>query len=132
MKLTLLPLLFLMMACSKQDNVPANTLVGTWRLVSYCNPVSPTDCTPTTVPSGKGVFVTFTSDGTFTETYENSKYEGYGFLGCQGGYSIEKDDVRIITGCMSSTGGKLVRLVSVDASQLVLNPNGTGNYVFTR
>jgi len=121
-----------MLACSKQDNVPANTIVGTWRLVSYCSPVSATDCTPTNVPTGKGVFVTFTNDGAFTETYENSKYEGYGFLGCQGGYSIEQNDVRITTACMSSLGGKLVRLVSVNASQLVLNPNGTGNYVFTR
>lgn len=133
---TLIPLalLTLLLACSKSGNLtPANQLTGSWRLTNYCKQVSTTGCTAVAVPANKGVFVYFGNDGKFNETYENTKPIEYAFLGCgSGGYRIEGSKLRITALCMSSLSGKLMDLVSVDAHRLVLNPNGTCEYVFVR
>lgn len=134
MKHTLLFLYLLsVVACSKSDNVaPANALMGTWRLSTYCKPGTST-CTTVNVPSDKGVFVTFDYDGKFNEFYENTKPVEYSFLGCgSGGYKIEGNNVRIMALCMSSMNGKQMPVVSINATQLVLNPFGTGEYIFVR
>lgn len=95
--------------------------------------MSSSACTAVTVPAGKNVFVFFGNDGKFSETYENTKPVEYGFLGCgSGNYSIEDEKVRIRALCMSSSNGQLYDIVSISASQLVLNPFGTGEYVFVR
>ncbi|MVM39404.1 hypothetical protein GO730_20520 [Spirosoma sp. HMF3257] len=122
------------LACSKSDTLtPMDDLVGTWQLTSYCKPVSGSACTAVTIPSNKSVLVTFGTNGTFTESYENTKPGEYSFLGCGSGkYSIEGNNVRITALCMSSLGGKLMPVVSIEATRLVLNPFGTGEYVFVR
>ncbi len=131
--LFLLPLLMLL-ACSKSDNVvSSNELVGTWRLIAYCKPVSSSTCTTIAMPAEKGVFISFDNDGTFNESYENTKPVEYAFLGCGGGaYKIEGSNVRITAICMSSMSGKLMQIVSVKNARLVLNPFGTGEYSFVR
>ncbi|GAB3987309.1 hypothetical protein GCM10028807_07040 [Spirosoma daeguense] len=133
----ILILLFLMtgLACSPSDDaVPANNqLVGKWQLLTYCMPSTGSSCTQITVPSDKGVFITFRNDGSFTESYENTKPVDYAFLGCGGGdYSIESNSVRIRALCMSSTYGRLMQIVSVNSTQLILNPFGTGDYLFVK
>ena len=125
----------LLFSCAKpNDAVPtAHGLVGTWRLTTYCKPASSSTCTPTAVPAGKNVFVFFGNDGSFNETYENTKPVEYGFLGCgSGNYSIEGNKVRIRALCMSSSNGQLYNIVSINARQFVMNPFGTGEYVFVR
>ena len=126
--------LFTVWACSKSDEaVPANALVGTWRLATYCKPTSGSACTSVTVPAGKNVFADFTNNGTFNERYENTKPVEYGFLGCGGGtYQIEGDNLRITASCMSSTYGQLFPILSINPDRLTLNPFGTGEYIFER
>lgn len=126
--------LSMIFACSKSDTLtPANGLVGTWRLTSYCKPVSDSTCTAINVPADKGVFVSFDNAGGFKESYENTKPVEYGFLGCGSGtYSIEGNNVRITALCMSSLGGKLMPVASIEANRLVLKPFGTGEYIFVR
>lgn len=135
----ILPLLliWLAMACSMSGNVtpanPANALVGTWRLTTYCKPTGTSTCATVSVPADKRVFVSFDNDGTFSEFYENTKPIDYGFLGCGGGsYKIEGNDVRIFASCMSLSTGQLVKLVSVSDTRLVLNPYGTGESVLVK
>ena len=135
MKYALFFSLLLVFSCSKSnDAVPtANGLVGTWRLTTYCKPASNSSCTSITVPAGKNVFVFFDNDGRFNETYENTKPVEYGFLGCgSGNYAIEGNKVRIRALCMSSSTGQLYDIVSISASQLVMNPFGVGEYVFVK
>ena len=81
----------------------------------------------TIVPLDKKVFVTFTADGYVSEQYQNTRYEGYGFVGCGGTYRFEGNDLRIYPGCSSSSYGLLLKNVSVSNSQLLL-----GSYVFFR
>ncbi|MBD2703844.1 lipocalin family protein [Spirosoma sp. BT702] len=122
------------LSCSKPENAdPANKLVGTWQLINYCQPTTSAACAQVSVPTDKGVFITFTNDGTFNEYYQNTKPIEYGFLGCgSGDYTLEGDGVRIRALCMSSTQGRLMKIVSVDTKQLVLNPFDTGEYVFVK
>ncbi|MFD2937971.1 lipocalin family protein [Spirosoma flavum] len=134
MKHTLLFLYLLsIVACSKSDNAaPTSALMGTWRLSTYCKPGNST-CTSVDVPSDKGVFVTFGYNGEFNEFYENTKPVEYSFLGCgSGDYKMEGKDIRIIALCMSSTNGRLMKLVSIANNRLVLNPFGTGEYIFVK
>lgn len=125
-------LLFTVLACSKSDqDVKANRLVGTWRLTTYCRPTGSASCTAVSVPTDKGVYITFDKDGGFNEFYENTKPIDYSFLGCgMGNYTIEGDEVRIMAVCMSSMQGRLMKIVSVANNQLIINPYGTGEYVF--
>lgn len=126
-------LLSVLLSCSKSDNVPANRLAGTWRLSIYCKPVSASVCTLVEIPPTKGVYISFDLNGQFNESYENTKPAEYSFLGCGGGgYTVEGGDVRIMAVCMSSSGGRLVKLVALDDKRLVLNPFGTGEYTFVR
>ena len=85
------------------------------------------------VPSNKNVYISFDRGGKFDEAYENTKPVEYSFLGCGGGnYTVERDNVRIVALCMSSLSGRLMKLISIDDKRLVLNPFGTGDYVFVR
>ncbi|GAB3708380.1 hypothetical protein GCM10027592_43450 [Spirosoma flavus] len=122
------------LSCSQPENTdPANALVGTWRLINYCQPTTGSTCAQTIIPTDKGVFVTFTNQGVFNEYYENTKPVDYAFLGCgSGDYSLEDNAVRIRAICMSSNQGRLMKIVSVNAKQLVLNPFDTGDYVFEK
>lgn len=122
------------LACSKSDPLtPMDGLEGTWRLTSYCKPASSSACTAVTIPATQGVYVSFGKNGVFTESYENTKPGEYSFLGCGSGkYVIEGNNVRITALCMSSLGGKLMPVVSITANRLVLNPFGTGEYIFVR
>jgi hypothetical protein len=126
--------LLAVLACSKSDNAaPANRLVGTWQLTTYCKPTSISACTTVTVPTNKSVFVTFGTDGKYTEFYENTIPADYAFLGCgSGDYQLEGSGVRIRAICMSASQGKLMKVVSVNDKQLVLNPFDTGEYLFVR
>lgn len=126
--------LWVAMGCSKSDSLsPSNDIVGTWRLATYCKPTSSSACTTVDVPANKGVFISFDRAGRFTETYENTKPVEYAFLGCgSGSYSLEGDSVRITAVCMSSLGGKLMPLISVNANRLVLRPFDSGEYIFVR
>jgi hypothetical protein len=128
--LLLLPL-WLLLSCTKNDTVPANALVGTWQLKTYCKPQT-NGCTMTDVPTDKTVTVLFSGNGEFRESYGNTRYEGYGFLGGFGTYTIEGNNVRIQTALMSSLSGAVHKIVSVDANRLVLNREGVGDYVFVR
>jgi hypothetical protein len=122
------------LSCSQSDSgLLPNGLIGTWQLISYCKPTGTSTCTPVTVPVDKGVFIRFDNTGKFDEFYENTKPVEYSFLGCFGGtYAIEGSDIRIIAGCMSSSNGRLIPLVSINNSRLTLNPFGSGEYIFIR
>lgn len=126
--------LFTALACSKSDSVtPSNELVGTWRLSSYCKPATSSTCTPVDVPTNKRVLISFANDGSFGESYENTNVGEYAFLGCgSGDYKLEGNNVRIRALCMSSMNGRLIPLVSIEANRLVMNPFGTGNYIFVK
>jgi Lipocalin-like domain len=98
----------------------ANEFVGTWKLVSYCQPAT-SACKPIIVPVEKGVFISFTNDLKFNEFYTNMKPIEYAFMGCGGGgYKIEGNDLRIYASCMSSLAGRLFPVASVDSKRLVL------------
>lgn len=136
-QLLLFILAFLLFSCSKPDDTtPVNSIdniIGTWRLITYCKPVSSSACTTVTVPSGKNVFVSFSAFGSFKEYYENTKPAEYSFLGGgNGGFKADGNDIRITTITMSSKDGLLVNVVSITKDRLVLNPNGAGDYVFVR
>lgn len=126
--------LWTVLACQKSSDVaPANELVGTWRLTTYCKPISSPACTTVDVPSNKGVYISFDNDGKFNEFYENTRPVEHGFLGCGGGgYKIEGNDVRIMAICMSSMSGRLIKLVSIDDKRLILSPFETSEYTFVR
>ena len=123
-------------ACTKTDAIPANDLVGNWRLLTYCKSnMQPgtTGCTALSVPADKSVIVSFANDGRFNETYQNTFPRDYAFLGCGGGnYEIKGKQVRIQAACMSSMSGQLFDLVSVDKTRLVINAGFLGDYVFER
>ena len=136
-KHVLVCLLFsLLAACTTTDVTSANDLVGNWRLLSYCKlNIQPgtTGCTAVTIPADKAVIVSFTIDGKFNETYQNTRPDTYAFLGCGGGsYDVRSKQVRIQAVCMSSTNGQLYDLVSVEKNRLVINAGFLGDYVFER
>jgi hypothetical protein len=128
----LLPLVCFLLACAKEDPAAPSPLVGTWRLKTYCKSQTGGGCTLTSVPADKTVTVIFSGNGEFRETYSNTKYEGYGFLGGSGTYAIEGSNVRIQTAFMSSLGGVVHKIVSVDANRLVLNRDIVGDFEFVR
>ncbi len=127
---TILLLFFGFAAC---DNPPNNELTGTWKLLSYCQPGGTITCNQVIVPSDKGVFIFFSRNSEFNETYQNTLPKDYSFLGCGGGsYEIENKNVRIKAVCMSSSNGRLFEIVSLSSKQLILKPNGMGEYVFEK
>ena len=100
---------------------PANEFVGTWKLISFCKLNGKATCTPTTIPTDRGVFISFTNDKKFSEFYTNNKAFEYAFLGCgNGGYDIVGSDLRITASCMSSSTGQRFPVVSVNSKRLVL------------
>jgi hypothetical protein len=123
-----------LIACNRSNSVIAeNDLVGTWKLLTYCKPGGTITCNQITVPSDKGVFVSFTNDKKFNEYYQNTKPVDYAFLGCGGGsYEIEDQNIRIRASCMSSSNGQIFPLVSLTAKRLVLNPFMSGEYIFEK
>jgi hypothetical protein len=133
-KVVLLVISVFLMACNRSNAVIAeNDLVGTWKLISYCKPGGTITCNKVTVPSDKGVFISFTNDKKFNEYYQNTKPVDYAFLGCGGGsYEIENQDIRIRASCMSSSNGQLFKFVSLTSKHLTLNPFGSGDYVFEK
>lgn len=130
--LLLLALTSLLTGCRSDQPSPANALIGTWQLTTYCKPTSPAACTPVTIPTDKNVFVTFGSNGNFNETYQNTRPADYAFMGSGGTYQIEGKNLRIVTPYMSSLNGQLVKVVSLSADRLVLNPYGSGEYNFVK
>lgn len=125
-------LLLALLGCRPKDDFQ-ETLIGTWRLVELCKPVGPT-CTQTRVPADKGVFVAFTTRNEILEWYENQdkKPVEYAFLGVGGTYRIEGKNLRIFPFLSSSTQGRLAEVISLTPQKLVLNPYGTGEYVFEK
>lgn len=123
-----------LMACNGANHVSAeNGLVGTWKLISYCKPGGTITCNLVTVPTDKGVFISFTNKKEFNEFYQNTKPVDYAFLDCGGGsYEIEDQNIRIRALCMSSSNGRLYKLVSLTDKRLVLDPYGSGDYVFEK
>lgn len=130
--LTLL-LLLTLLGCREKDPFQEK-LIGTWRLIEYCKPTGQTTCTKITVPSDKGVFVAFTTRNEVIEWYENQDKRPveYAFLGVGGSYQIEGKNLRILTYASSSSQGRLVEVVSLTPQRMVLNPYGTGEYVFEK
>lgn len=135
-KLILFCVIALLTGCKEKNSVtPTEDIVGKWRLVSYCRPSGglASGCEAIKVPSNKGVYVEFSSKGTFNETYQNTIAADYAFLGCgSGSYTIEDKNVRIKALCMSSLNGVLVEINSVSSKKLVLTYAITGEYVFER
>ncbi|MFN8343583.1 MAG: lipocalin family protein [Spirosomataceae bacterium] len=132
--ITLLAILTGITACNgDKTGMAENELIGTWKLISYCKPGGTITCNQVTVPTDKGVFISFTNDKKFNEYYQNTKPADYAFLGCGGGgYELEEDHIRIRASCMSSSNGQLYKLVSLTAKRLVMNPFGSGDYVFEK
>lgn len=119
-------------ACNKENRTD-NDLIGTWKLISYCKPGGTITCNRVTVPSDKGVFISFTNNKEFREYYQNTKPIDYAFLGCGGGsYEIETPNIRIRAICMSSSNGQLFEIVSLSSQRLVLNPFKSGEYIFEK
>ncbi|GAB2795015.1 hypothetical protein GCM10027275_45140 [Rhabdobacter roseus] len=133
-RIATLLLIFSMAACRSKEAVdPANALVGTWRLTTYCKPSGQSTCNEVKVPANKHVYISFSNDLTFNESYENTIPVEYGFLGCgRGSYAMEDNQLRIRAMCMSSTYGNTYPIVSLTSQQLVLNPWGSGEYVFKK
>lgn len=133
-KVALLLVPVCLMTCNRADSIILeNELVGTWKLLTYCKPGGTITCNQVTVPSDKGVFISFTNDKNFNEYYQNTKPIDYAFLGCGGGsYEIEESNIRIRASCMSSSNGQLFKLVSITDKRLVLNPFGSGDYIFEK
>lgn len=123
-----------LLACNKTNQVSfENNLTGTWKLLSYCKPGGTITCNKITIPSDKGVFISFSKNKEFNEFYQNTKPVDYAFLGCGGGsYEIEDNNIRIRASCMSSSNGQLYKLVSLSANRLVLNPFMSGEYIFEK
>lgn len=132
MNISLLVLIVISVGCSTSESVPANAFVGTWRLTTYCKPTGSSTCVATSVPTDKGVFITFDNNGQYSETYQNTTPADYRFLNGSGTYTVEGNDLRIRTFVMSSTAGQLVKVVAVNTTLLVLNPYGNGNYTFVK
>ncbi len=126
-------LLLFFTACTKTDPTPANELVGNWRLTTYARNGN-TSVNPVSVPSDKTVLVSFANNGSFNESYQNTRAIDYSFLGCGGGsYELVGKQVKIRAVCMSSLAGQLFDVVSVDAKRLTLAPGGAlGFYTFER
>ena len=119
-KLILLLSLCGVLSC-KENTIPTNEFVGTWKLISFCKENGTAACKPITVPADKGVFISFDNDKKFSEFYTNTKPYEYAFLGCgNGGYEISGSDLRITALCMSSSTGQRFPVVSVDEKRLVL------------
>ncbi|MBO0937051.1 hypothetical protein J2I47_10890 [Fibrella sp. HMF5335] len=121
-------------ACTKTDPTPASDLVGNWRLVGYVRNAL-TSSAPVSVPSDKTVLVTFASDGTFNETYSNTRPVEYAFLGCgPGSYELTDKQIRIQAVCMSSLSGRVFDLVAVDSKRLSISTGAgsLGYYNFER
>ena len=132
-KLLTLVFISLLFSCKENKPEPGNGIIGKWKLASYCKPSGTNTCTNTTVPDNKSVFVEFSGNGKFNETYQGTIPVEYAFLGCgSGNYEMENGDVRIRALCMSSTFGRLVKIKSVSAKKLVLIPFDNGEYVFER
>ena len=129
--LTLL-LLLILLGCREKDEFQEK-LIGTWRLVKLCKPVGP-NCTQVRVPADKGVLVAFTTRDEMLEWYENqdARPVEYAFMGVSGAYRIEGGNLRIQTAFMSTPNGRLVGVVSLTPQRMVLNPYGTGEYVFEK
>jgi hypothetical protein len=135
MKTSITLLVFLgLLSCNQADETfPKNILIGTWQLQSYCKPSSTTNCLNVLVPTDKKVFISFSKNNTFNEWYQNTFPSDYSFFGCGGGtYTIDGNNVRIQAACMSSMNGRLVEIVSANTQRLVLNPYGTGEYIFKK
>jgi hypothetical protein len=98
-----------LMSCNGANHVSAeNGLIGTWKLISYCKPGGTITCNLVTVPTDKGVFISFSKNKEFNEYYQNTKPVDYAFLGCGGGtYEIEDKSIRIRASCMSSSNGSI-------------------------
>lgn len=132
-KLFTLSFICLLFACKDTKPEPETGIIGKWRLRSYCRPTGDNVCTNTSMPSNKIVYIEFSSNGNFNETYQNTIPVEYAFLGCgSGDYKLENEDVRIHAMCMSSTTGRLIKIKSVNDTQLVLIPFETGEYIFSR
>ncbi|MES2797455.1 MAG: lipocalin family protein [Bacteroidota bacterium] len=135
-KLLIIPLIVFLIACKEKNNLaPETGIVGKWRLISYCQPSGglASGCIPKTVPNDKAVFVEFSDNGKFEETYQNTIPAEYSFLGCgAGGYKIENGDVRIKAICMSSLEGKLVEINSITNKKLILKTYFVGEYIFEK
>ena len=123
-----------MVAC-KDSTIDSSKegLTGKWKLIKYCKPTGTTTCSEVIIPANKSVFIEFTKNNKFDEYYKNTIPVEYAFLGCfNGTYTIEDKNVRIIAGCMSSSTGKLISIVSLSKNQLILNPFGSGEYIFEK
>lgn len=122
--------------CKEKNSLtPENSIVGKWRLVSYCMPSGglASGCQQIVVPDNKEVYVEFSEKGTFNETYKNTIAADYAFLGCgDGSYEIENGSVRIKAMCMSSLAGRLVEINSVTSKKLVLKPFFSSEFVFEK
>lgn len=131
-------LLLTLLGCRAKDSLQENLIVqenfiGTWRLVQYCKPTGQKTCEQVRVPADKGVFIAFSTKNEFREIYEDTKPIEYGFLGCgPGTYQVEDGKLRIRAACMSSLNGQLFDVVSVTQRRLILNPFGSGEYVFEK
>ncbi len=133
-KLSKIVLLATLLGCREREkDIFQENLIGIWKLIDYCKPNGPSPCAPTRVPNDKGVFISFSSRNEFREFYQNTKPIEYAFLGCGGGtYEVESQKLRIRALCMSSSNGQLFEVVSVTQQRLVLNPFGSGEYVFEK
>ena len=131
---TLLLLLLCTAACQRKEAVdPANDLVGTWRLTTYCRPNATGSCDDVKVPANKHVYISFSNELKFNETYEGTIPVEYGFLGCGGGsYWLDGDELRILASCMSSTYGRPYHFRLTNQQLVLENLSVAGEYVFEK
>lgn len=122
-----------LLGCREKDPFQEN-LIGTWKLVDYCKPTATATCDKIRIPADKGVFVAFTTRNQVLEYYENQdkKPVEYAFLGAGGKYWIEGKNLRILTFFSSSSNGRFIEVVSLTPQRLIMNPYGTGEYIFEK
>jgi len=126
-------ILFIAFSCKNKDaELPKNQLVGTWRLISQCVTKGTNPCIEEILSSDKIVTITFTNEDRYLENYKNALANKYGFLGCEGGYSLVGKQVKIVGSCMSSLGGRLYDYTLTSDNQLIFEIDYLGKFIYQK
>ena len=76
--------------------------------------------------------ITFTNEDRYLENYKNALANKYGFLGCEGGYSLVGKQVKIVGSCMSSLGGRLYDYTLTSDNQLIFEIDYLGKFIYQK
>jgi uncharacterized membrane protein len=119
-------------SCKPKDVSPINEIIGKWRLTSYAKKDINNTIQTTIIPANKAVFVSFSEPNKFEETYQNTKPIEYGFLSGLGTFSVEGENIRIVTYYMSCTCGMVFKVASLDKQKLILKNENYGEFFFEK